>query len=78
MIVECVQLALFAGRRASDRTFLLLQNLFCAAHLPEYSGTSAVFAVDKIDAALAAQGASLSARKAMIGGFWPGTVPPIC
>jgi hypothetical protein len=26
--VSCVQLALFAGRRASHRTFLLLQNLY--------------------------------------------------
>ena len=28
------QMSLFAGRRSSDRIFLLLQNLFCAQHLP--------------------------------------------
>jgi len=44
-----VQMALFAGRRSTDRTFLLLQNLMCAKHLPNYMGTSSVFAVTLID-----------------------------
>ncbi|KAG2497728.1 hypothetical protein HYH03_004464 [Edaphochlamys debaryana] len=35
--------ALFAGRRASDPLYLVLQNLYCAAHLTGYSGTSSVF-----------------------------------
>jgi len=47
--MECVQMALFAGRRSTDRTFLLLQNLMCAQHLPNYMGTSSVFAVTLID-----------------------------
>lgn len=32
--------------------FLLLQNAFCGSHLPNYVGTSAIFAVEKVDAAL--------------------------
>lgn len=63
-----LQFALFAGRRSTDRRFLLLQNAFCAAHLPNYVGTSAIFAVDRLDAALAADGAtSLQERKKHIG-----------
>lgn len=45
-------MALFAGRRSSDRLYLLLQNLLCARHLPHYMGTSSVFAVTLIDRAL--------------------------
>ncbi len=44
-----LQMALFAGRRSTDRTFLLLQNLLCAKHLPNYMGTSSVFAITLID-----------------------------
>ncbi|CAL8464515.1 g4050 [Coccomyxa elongata] len=47
-----VKMALFAGRRSSDRLYLLLQNLLCARHLPHYMGTSSVFAVTLIDRAL--------------------------
>ncbi len=44
-----LQMALFAGRRSTDRTFLLLQNLLCAKHLPNYAGTSSVYAITLID-----------------------------
>ena len=49
---QCVQTVLFAGRRSSDRVFLLLQNVYCAKHLKGYAGTSAIYAVAKVDAAL--------------------------
>jgi hypothetical protein len=63
-----IKTALFSGRRASDRSYLLLQNAFCARHMPGYVGTSAIFAVDRIDAALVADGAdSLEQRRKMIG-----------
>lgn len=42
-------MALFAGRRSTDRTFLLLQNLLCTKHLPNYLGTSSVYAITLID-----------------------------
>ena len=42
-------MALFAGRRSTDRKFLLLQNLLCAKHLPNYMGTSSVYAITLID-----------------------------
>ena len=44
-----LQMALFAGRRSTDRKFLLLQNLLCAKHLPNYMGTSSVYAITLID-----------------------------
>ncbi|CAL5220669.1 g2715 [Coccomyxa viridis] len=44
-----VKMALFAGRRSTDRTFLLLQNLLCTKHLPNYLGTSSVYAITLID-----------------------------
>ena len=44
-----LQMALFAGRRSTDRTFLLLQNLLCAKHLPNYLGTSSVYAITLVD-----------------------------
>ena len=50
------QVSLFAGRRASDRVYLLLENWFVAQHLRAYGGTSAVLAVAHIDAVLEAQG----------------------
>lgn len=63
-----MQLALFAGRRSTDRLFLLLQNAFCAEHMPNYVGTSAILAVEHIDAALQACGVkSLGQRKEKIG-----------
>ena len=65
-----VQMSLFAGRRSSDRAFLLLQNLFCAQHLPRYSGTSAVFAAVKLDALLHQSGMhSAEERARMVGKY---------
>ena len=55
-------MSLFAGRRSSDRVYLLLENWYCARHLAAYSGTSAVLAVAQLDAALAAQGLPLDQR----------------
>lgn len=62
-----VQVALFAGRRSSDRTFLLLQNLFCRQHLKGCIGTSSIFAAGCIDQALLAESASLEERKSRVG-----------
>ncbi|EFJ52348.1 hypothetical protein VOLCADRAFT_86693 [Volvox carteri f. nagariensis] len=39
------RVALFAGRRASDLLYLVLQNLYCAAHLDGYDGTSSLYVV---------------------------------
>lgn len=39
-----LQVALFAGRRASDPAYLLLQNAFFARHAKGYVGTSSVYA----------------------------------
>mmetsp|Transcript_39795 Transcript_39795/g.112908 ORF Transcript_39795/g.112908 Transcript_39795/m.112908 type:complete len:600 (-) Transcript_39795:234-2033(-) len=44
-----VKIALFAGRRASDRTFLMLQNLFCLSRLKNYMGTSSIAAVECLE-----------------------------
>ena len=44
-----LQMALFAGRRSTDRKFLLLQNMLCAKHLPNYMGTSSVYAITLIN-----------------------------
>ena len=69
-----MQTILFAGRRSSDRVFLLLQNIFCAKHLKGYAGTSAVYAVTKVDAALQQLGiADLSERRKFIGQYMPCT-----
>jgi hypothetical protein len=51
-----MQLALFAGRRSTDRVFLLLQTVLCARHLPNYLGSSSIFAATLIDRALRSQG----------------------
>lgn len=59
-------IALFAGRRASDRLFLLLQNLYCMRHLKGYAGTSAVLAAQEVDAALRQAGKDDAARAACI------------
>lgn len=60
-------MALFAGRRSSDRTFLLLQNLFCRQYLERCVGTSSIFAAGYIDQALQENGASLEERKLRVG-----------
>ena len=63
-----LQTALFAGRRSSDVTFLLLQNLFCARCMKGYCGTSAVSAVAVTDAQLRQLGvSSLEERRKVIG-----------
>ncbi|KAK9809710.1 hypothetical protein WJX73_008711 [Symbiochloris irregularis] len=65
---EGIKTLLFAGRRSTDRAFLLLQNVFCAQHLHNYSGTSSIYAVCKIDAALRSLGSSSSdSQRAKIG-----------
>lgn len=51
-----VQIALFAGRRSSDRAYLLLQTWFCAQHLKAYIGTSSIYAVSHLNRALEAEG----------------------
>ena len=52
--------------------FLLLQNIFCAQHLKGYAGTSAVYAVAKVDAALQQLGIDdLAERRAHIGAHFP-------
>jgi hypothetical protein len=67
LLMFCMKVGLFAGRRSSDRVFLLLQNLFCAYFMPGYIGTSSIFAVRRIDEALAVQGLQAPERKAVIG-----------
>lgn len=44
MACAYLQVALFAGRRASDPAYLLLQNAFFARHAQGYVGTSSVYA----------------------------------
>lgn len=51
-----LQIALFAGRRSSDRAYLLLQTWFCAHHLKPYMGTSSIYAVTHLDQALRLEG----------------------
>ncbi len=62
-----LQTALFAGRRATDRGFLLLQNLFCQRHLPGYSGSSSVYAVTLLERAMRAERIPVAERKAAVG-----------
>lgn len=61
------QEAVFAGRRSTDRLYLLLQNAFCAKALKGYAGTSSVYAVAQLDTALAAQGLAPQQRVEMLG-----------
>lgn len=69
--LAAAQTSLFAGRRSTDRSFLLLQNLFCAQHLKGYAGTSAVYAVSKMGAVLQQQGVQdLQQRRKCIGEHW--------
>lgn len=63
-----LQMALFAGRRSSDRIFLLLQNLLCARHLPNYMGTSSVFAITLINRAAQCVGMSCSEQRRALTG----------
>ena len=67
-MVADVQIALFAGRRSSDRNYLLLQTWFCAHHLKPYIGTSSIYAVTHLDEALTATGVQdPQERKRQIG-----------
>ena len=61
------QEAVFAGRRSSDRLYLLLQNAFCAKALHGYAGTSSVYAVAHLDTALEQQGLSPAQRRETLG-----------
>jgi len=47
-----VRIALFAGRRSSDRVYLLLQNLFCMLHLKQWIGTSSIAAAECLHSVL--------------------------
>ena len=69
MQLRCLlaQTALFAGRRISDRGFLLLQNLFCQAHLPGYSGTSSVYAVTLLERAMREERVPAPDRQRAVG-----------
>ena len=69
------QLALFAGRRSTDRAFLLLQNVLCARCLPNYAGTSSVFAVTLIDRALRATGVDDARERMAATGGAPALQP---
>ena len=62
-----LQIALFAGRRSSDRAFLLLQNWFCAHQLHGYVGTSSIYAVCHLDALLEAAVPEPARRVQQIG-----------
>ena len=66
-LCAAAQTALFAGRRATDRGFLLLQNLFCQRHLPGYAGTSSVYAVTLLERAMRAEGVPAPERKRAVG-----------
>lgn len=51
-----LKIALFAGRRSSDRAYLLLQTWFCAHRLKNYIGSSSIFAFSHLSRALEEQG----------------------
>lgn len=51
-----VQIALFAGRRSSDRAYLLLQTWFCAHNLKNYIGSSSVFAFSHLSRIMEEEG----------------------
>ena len=70
------QMALFAGRRSTDRIFLLLQNLLCARHLPNYMGTSSVYAVSLIDRTARRLGMTQSEQRHQLTGAHIGSILP--
>lgn len=51
-----VKVALFAGRRSSDRVFLLLQNHFVRSQIRNFVGSSSILAVSHADSALGLAG----------------------
>mmetsp|Transcript_41353 Transcript_41353/g.104812 ORF Transcript_41353/g.104812 Transcript_41353/m.104812 type:complete len:613 (+) Transcript_41353:60-1898(+) len=68
--------ALFAGRRSSDRAFLVLQNMFCLQHLEGIIGTSAIGAMQILHRV--SQKASGSGIKPAdgVGGLWGAPLQP--
>lgn len=52
----CMQIALFAGRRSSDRAYLLLQTWFCALNLKNYIGSSNIFACSHLNRIMEEEG----------------------
>ncbi|KAF5834836.1 hypothetical protein DUNSADRAFT_8376 [Dunaliella salina] len=61
------ELALFAGRRSSDRLFLVLQTLVFARLVKGYIGTSSLFVASLLDKAWDQVGLPLSERKMQLG-----------
>ncbi|DBA73502.1 hypothetical protein WJX77_001486 [Trebouxia sp. C0004] len=58
-----LKIALFAGRRSSDRAYLLLQTWFCAHNLKNYIGSSSIFAFSHLSRALEEEGVHKSADR---------------
>jgi hypothetical protein len=71
------QMALFAGRRSTDRIFLLLQNLLCARHLPNYMGTSSVYAISLIDRTARRLGMTQPEQRHQLTGAHMGGILPL-
>lgn len=51
-----VKIALFAGRRSSDRAYLLLETWFCAHNLHNYIGSSSIFACSHLSRIMEEEG----------------------
>ena len=51
-----MQIALFAGRRSSDRAYLLLQTWYCAHNLKNYIGSSSIFACSHLSRIMEEEG----------------------
>lgn len=51
-----VKIALFAGRRSSDRAYLLLQTWFCGHNLKNYIGSSSIFAFSHLSRVMQEEG----------------------
>lgn len=67
---------MFAGRRSTDKLYLVLQNAYCAQALHGYAGTSSVYALEILDGVLGRQGISEQQRRQMLGDD-PRKKPPI-
>ena len=61
------QVALFAGRRSTDKLYLTLQNAYCAHALDGYAGTSSVYALEILDRVLGRRGIDEQRRQQMLG-----------
>ena len=55
-VCASVQIALFAGRRSSDRAYLLLQTWFCGHNLKNYIGSSSMFAFSHLSRVMQEEG----------------------